>query len=172
MTVFIHCCNVLESWPVNRVMKQFKILTSICTLLILATACNKANNKATFSDSLMGEWELRQTSAAMNPVVGDYPPGNGKILKFTQSRYAIYDGAQLVKEGEYTVVADPTAETSVCLVFPAGQFANRIIYDNDTTSEKQFLQITNNKLSIVAGCYAIDAGHRSEYERLATEKHN
>jgi hypothetical protein len=153
-------------------MKYTLKLLGITCLTTFTFSCNKSGSKVEVADSLVGEWELRQTSAAMNPVVGNYPPGNEKILKFTQSRYAIYDGAQLIKEGDYTVVADPTVETSVCLIFPARQFANRIIYDNDTTSEKQFFQITDNRLSIVAGCYAIDAGHRADYERVGTGSHN
>ncbi len=149
-------------------MKYTLKLLGIACLTTFTFSCHKAESKAEVSDSLVGEWELRQTSAAMNPLVGNYPPGNGKIIKFTETRYALYEGTQLMKEGDYTVVADPGVETSVCLVFPAGQFTNRIIYDNDTTSEKQFFQITNNRLSIVAGCYAIDAGHRADYERVST----
>lgn len=147
-------------------------LLGIACLTTLAFSCSKSGSKTNVSDLLVGEWELRQTSAAMNPLVGNFPPGNGKVLKFTDTRYSIYDGTQLVKQGEYAVVADAGVETSVCLVFPAGQFANRLIYDNDTTGEKQFFQITNNRLSIVAGCYALDAGHRSDYERLVNEKPN
>ena len=153
-------------------MKYILKLLGIACLTSFTISCNKAENKTEVSDLLVGEWELRQTSAAMNPLVGNYPPGNGKIIKFTESRYALYDGAQLIKQGDYTVIADPGVETSVCLVFPAGQFANRIIYDNDTTSEKQFFQITNKRLSIVAGCYAIDAGHRADYEKVSTGSRN
>lgn len=153
-------------------MKYTLKLLGIACLTTFIFSCNKVGSKVEVADSLVGEWELRQTSAAMNPLVGNYPPGNGKIIKFTETRYSIYDGGQVVKQGEYSIVADPGVETSVCLVFPAGQFANRIIYDNDTTSEKQFFQITDNRLSIVAGCYAIDAGHRSDYEKVSTGSHN
>ncbi|MFC0775760.1 hypothetical protein [Terrimonas alba] len=153
-------------------MKYTLKLLGIACLTTFTFSCNKSGSKVEVADSLVGEWELRQTSAAMNPLAGNYSPGNGKIVKFTETRYSIYDGGQVVKQGEYRIVADPGVETSVCLVFPAGQFANRIIYDNDTTSEKQFFQITNNRLSIVAGCYAIDAGHRADYERVSTGSHN
>ena len=153
-------------------MKQLKTIIGIGCLAILMIKCSKPVSKKPMSAFLQGEWELRQTSAAMNPSVDNYPPGNGKILKFTDSRYTLYDGSQVVKEGEYAVVEDPTVSTSVCLEFPADQFAQRVIYDDDTTVEKQFFQITGNKLSIVAGCYAIDAGHRLDYERINSSSGN
>ena len=153
-------------------MKQLKKIIGLGFLAILLIKCSKPVGKTPVSAFLQGEWELRQTSAAMNPLVDNYPPGNGKILKFTDSRYTLYDGSQVVKEGEYAVVEDPTVSTSVCLEFPSDQFAQRVIYDNDTTVEKQFFQITGNKLSIVAGCYAIDAGHRSDYERINSRNDN
>src|SRR5687767_7068854 len=108
-------------------MKQLFSLICLIFLVTVLMSCHKSNNKKTsVSDSIMGTWELRQTSAAMNPVVGNYPPGNGKVLKFTDSEYEIYNDGQLVKKGPYTTVADATVETSVCLVFPAGQFTNRL----------------------------------------------
>ena len=103
----------------------------------------------------------------MNPLVSSPAPGNGHILKFSKTGYERYESHQLVKKGRYAIVADPTVESSVCLLFPVGQFTNRIVYDNNNAAEKQFLQITGNKLTIVAGCYALDAGHRLEYEKIA-----
>ena len=148
-------------------MKPIFFVLLFCSLLLLSFSCKKSSsNKPGYAETIVGSWELRQTSAAMNPTVGTFAPGNGNIIKFTPTEYEIYNGAQLVKKGQYTIVPDPTVESSVCLLFPVGQFTNRIIYDGDTTSNKTFLQITNNRMAFVAGCYAVDAGHRAEYEKV------
>ena len=111
----------------------------------------------------VGNYEKR--SAAMNPIINKFPPGNGNILKYTNTNYEIYENGQLVKSGKYTIISDTTVEASVCPVFPAGQYTNRIIYDSNDNAAKEFIQISNNKLTFISGCYALDAGHSSEYER-------
>ena len=148
-------------------MKQFILLVSFIVMFI-SQGCEKSdNNKAPFSDSLVGSWELRHTSAAMNPQVGTPPPGNGHILKFTSTGYERYEAHQLVKAGQYEVIPDPTVESSVCLLFPVGQFTNRIEYDKNSAAEKQFIHIFGNKLVFVSGCYALDGGYRLEYEKIS-----
>ena len=106
----------------------------------------------------------------MNPVVNNYSEGNGNIIKFSETNYEMYENGQLKKSGPYSVLEDTTVEETVCLVFPDGQFTNRIIYDNDYNASKIFLEISGNKLSFVSGCYAVDAGHRSEYERELNDR--
>ena len=151
-------------------MKKIIPFIVFIALTAFLTNCKKKNsNKDELAGSFIGTWELRQTSAAMNPTINNYPPGNGKILKLTETGYELLEAGQLIKKGNYTIVADATVKTSVCLEFPEGQFTHRIIYDGDNSSEKQFLQVTGNKLSIVAGCYAVDAGHRSDYEKLSVK---
>lgn len=150
-------------------MKLINAVT-ICltTFIILSGSCKKEiadKGCIDLSNSPVGTWELRQTSAAMNPVVSNYPAGNGNILKFVNGNYEKYLNGQLVSSGRYSIISDPTVGTSVCLVFPAGQFSNRIVYDSNNNAPKEFIQILNGKLVFVSGCYAIDAGHRSEYQR-------
>ncbi len=98
--------------------------------------------------------------------VVNHPVGNGTILKFTGTTYERYANGQLVKSGQYAIIPDATVEKSVCLVYAKNQFANRIEYDGNS-DEKVFFQVANNKLTFVSGCYALDAGHSSVYERLA-----
>src|SRR5204862_2051954 len=117
------------------------------------------------SNSIVGSWELRKTTGAMDPSPTNYAPGNGNILKFTNGNYEKYSNGVLVSSGPFTIVADPTVEQSVCLVFPSGEFVSRIVYDNNNTAPKEFLKISNSRLIFVSGCYAVDAGHTSEYER-------
>jgi hypothetical protein len=135
--------------------------------LVIAVACNKdqAKKSGNNQDSIVGTWELRKTSGGMMPGEQVYPSGNGAILKFDNGHYERYVNGSLTKTGEYEIVSDGTVGQSVCLVMPDGQFTNRIIYDNETVSEKVFIQVSNNKLTFISGCYALDGGHSSEYER-------
>jgi hypothetical protein len=110
-----------------------------------------------------GRWELRQASGM---ITIDYPAGNGHLLIFTTAGYQKYDSGQLVKSGSYVMVDDNTAEANTCLVLPAGQYTKRIIYDNNSNAQKIFLQLEENKLSFISGCYAYDAGHTLVYKRV------
>lgn len=118
------------------------------------------------SGSISGTWELRETSAAMNPYVSKYEAGNGNILAFAGTNYKIYKGGQVIKSGQYTVVRDTTVGTSVCLIFPKGQYTSRVVYA-DSTAGKIFYQVEGSKLTFYTGCYAIDAGYRQVYERIS-----
>ncbi len=148
-------------------MKNILGFLCVNVLIGFALSCKKNDNvQPRFSDTITGTWELRHASAAMNPNISVLPPGNGHILQFNATDYKRFEAGQLVKTGNYEIVEDPTVESSVCLLFPIGQFTNRIVYDNDTTAEKQFMHILDRRLVIVAGCYALDAGHRLEYEKI------
>ena len=147
--------------------RSVRLKLFVAIALVIAGACNKDQAKKSDNnqDSIVGDWELRKTSGGMMPGEQVYPSGNGDILKFEDGRYERYINGALIKSGEYEIVSDNTVSQSVCLVMPDGQFTNRIIYDNDTVSEKVFIQISNNRLTFISGCYALDGGHSSEYER-------
>ena len=148
-------------------MKNLAPVIFVCVLLHLLS-CKKdenANSNKNISAALIGTWELRQTSAAMNPIATNYAPGNGNLLKFTEDKYEVYKNGVLARRGSYAVVPDTTVETSVCLIYPDGYFTNRIDYKDSVLAFKQFIQITNDTLNIVAGCYALDAGHAVKYIR-------
>ncbi|MDB5246638.1 MAG: hypothetical protein JWQ40_1032 [Segetibacter sp.] len=145
-------------------MKRLISIIAFASLVSLFPACGKDNSTNNAETRIIGSWELRQSSGGMRAAT-DYPAANGNILKFTGSNYESFTDGQLVKRGTYSIVSDTTVEASVCLVLPAGEFRNRIIYDNDDQSTKVFIQITGNKLSIISGCYAVDAGHRRDYEK-------
>lgn len=149
-------------------MKPFKLVFYCIFLLIFIAGCKKdgAEKNGDIRSLLTGTWELRQTSGGMMPGIANHLPGNGNILKFTDTDYKVYAKGQQVKKGHYTIVADSTIEQSVCLVFPSGQFSNRIVYDGNQGENKMFLQIINNRLTFISGCYAYDAGSSTEYDRL------
>ncbi len=141
-------------------MKHIISALCICIFIFFGSCKKETQNN---SSSIVGTWELRQASGQ---ITINYPSGNGNILKFTATNYESDTNGVLQKSGQYLIVADPTVEQNVCLVYPPGQFTNRIIYDNDTISHKQFIQISNNKLSIVSGCYSYDGGSTREYEKI------
>jgi hypothetical protein len=87
------------------------------------------------------------------------------MLKFDNGHYERYENGVLTKSGKFEIVSDNTVNQSVCLEMPNGQFTSRIIYDNDAAIEKVFIQVSNNTLTFISGCYALDGGHSSEYER-------
>ncbi len=139
-----------------------KKIASFClgTLLLFIVSCKKESNA--ISNSIQGSWELRQTSGMLLTL---YSPGNGHIIKFTADNYEITLNGQITQSGRYSIVQDATAASATCLVIPSGQYTNRIIYDNNITSEKVFIQISGNKLIFLSGCFAYDAGSSSEYAR-------
>jgi hypothetical protein len=132
-------------------------------------SCNKNTNQS--SGSILGYWELRQTSAAMSAEPIAYPPGNGNVLAFSGTSYIIYKSGQLNKSGHFTVVPDSTASTNVCLVFPKGEYTNRLIYDSVFAATKLFYQIDGDRLIFYSGCYAYDAGQSQAYQRVASAPH-
>ncbi len=144
----------------------------VTTSFLLSMSCNKNENKKSKSaTSLVGTWELRETSGAMSPTVSKFPAGNGNLLIFTENTYELRKNGQVVKNGSYQIVADSTVEKSVCLVFPKGEYAYRIAYDDNNNEPKQFFHVSGNKLGLVAGCYAYDAGHKEVYEKINDTDH-
>ncbi|MBS1600100.1 MAG: hypothetical protein JST75_17875 [Bacteroidetes bacterium] len=154
-------------------MKSLMLIISFGVLLIFLSCKKEASSGAMMLDSdksIVGTWELRQIAAAMNPLATNYTPGNGNLLTFTADKYEVYKNGQLASRGSYKIVPDSTVNTSVCLTYPEGQFTNRIDFQDSVLAFKQFIQITGDTLYIVAGCYALDAGHSAKYVRF--DKHN
>ena len=135
---------------------------SICfgTLFLFVVSCKKESN--VISNSIQGLWELRRASGTFSTT---YPPGNGHIIKFTANSFEISVNGQITQSGRYRIVQDLTAESATCLVIPAGQYTDRIIYDNNITAKKVFIEVNGNSLIFLSGCFAYDAGSSSEYAR-------
>ena len=147
-------------------MKITQILFA-CSLFLSLISCNKNEGKKKNADAtLVGKWELRETSAAMNPVVSQYQPGNGNLLVFTKDGYEIHKDGQATKTGKYQVIADSTVETNVCSILPESEYAHRLVYDRNNNQAKIFFQISGDTLKLISGCYAVDAGHKEVYQRI------
>ena len=61
-------------------------------------------------------------------------------------------------------------EAEVGLVVPSGQFTNRIIFDGDFVSRKTFIEVSNNKLTLLSGFFPPDGGSNVLYERIENNR--
>jgi len=141
-------------------MKQLVIFTFLAVYLLFATGCKKEDKID--STSIQGLWELRQASG-MYTI--NYAPGNGNTIKFTGNNYEISSNGQISARGQFEIIQDPSAASETCLVIAPGQFTERIIYDHIFAGKKIFMQVSNNSLSFLSGCFAYDAGSSFKYER-------
>jgi hypothetical protein len=146
-------------------LKKYMQKIVLAVLLLAAwMGCKKSSSHP--GQTITGNWELRKTnSASMGEK--EYPAGNGRLLRFTETGYQRYTNGQLEKTGAYRLVEDVTATASVCLDFAETRFRHRIIYDNDTSSVKVFVEVQADTLWFVSGCYATDAGTAAAYVRVA-----
>ena len=146
-------------------MKYFVLLMYAGIVMTIFVSCKKEPSKIiNNSTSIIGKWELRQTVG--NTPVKNYAQGNGSIYEFTDSGYSIFANGTLIKKGIYNTSFDSTAsEVTGIVESHSGQFTNRIIFNNDTISNKIFYQISNNKLTFISGYFPLDGGFSSTYER-------
>lgn len=141
-------------------MKYLTMLLCLGQLLVIGMGCRKEINRV--SDSLEGLWELRQASGMLTI---NYAPGNGSTIQFSGNHYVMTENGQVTQSGEFEITEDPSAGTEACLVIPAGQFGNRIIYDKSVGDRKIFLEVADDKLTFLSGCFATDAGSSIHYAR-------
>src|SRR5262245_49109580 len=133
-------------------MKYFIATICLAAILVFFGSCNKDGTNST---SITGTWELRQAQNGMIQAI-DYAAGNGNNLIISESGYEKYANGTLVKSGHYNLVRDESVEEAVGLVIPSGQFTNRIIFDADFVSPKIFIEITNNRLTLLSGYFPLD----------------
>ncbi|HMG68618.1 MAG TPA: hypothetical protein VK588_13060, partial [Chitinophagaceae bacterium] len=132
----------------------------MASILIVGFSCKKENTSNSLT--IQGVWEERVASGSFTTT---FPPGNDHIITFTTDHYEISSGGQVTKSGSFQVLRDPSAATETCLDIQQGQYVNRIIYDGNTSAKKIFLEISNDKLTFLSGCFAYDGGTSEEYAR-------
>ncbi len=135
-------------------------------MVVVFTGCNKKGHGdycEPNSKGIEGLWELRKTSSML---VSDYPPGNGRTIKFTGNKFEKRENGQVIQSGEFAIINDATAGESTCMNIAAGQFTSRIIYDNNINGQKVFIELTGDQLVFMSGCFAVDAGVALTYVRL------
>lgn len=147
-------------------MQRYTVSILFSLILVFLSGCQKDSNHTAFGDtSIIGSWELRQAQGGMIPGI-EYSPGNGNVLKYFNSTYEKYTNNNLVKSGHYIIIEDNSVETEVGLVIPSGQFGHRIVYDNDFSSPKTFIQISNNTLTFLSGYFPLDGGSNISYQKI------
>ena len=146
-------------------MKYLAVIFFFGIILISFNNCKKYSDVKNTGNSvsIIGNWELEKVSGSIPPI--NYPSGNGNILAFTDSVYKKYTNGNLIKTGSYTIGKDASVVATVGLVIPAGQFTNRIIFDNDTVSNKIFFYISDNNLTLLSGYFPLDGGSSKLYTR-------
>ncbi|WP_157557939.1 hypothetical protein [Niabella aurantiaca] len=141
-------------------MKATQLLP-ILGLTLLMAACEKsADNQPT---TLEGKWEMRTTWGDM-PLT-TYPEGNGNQLQFNNNHYVRLENNEVKKTGTFSLVKDKSAEATVGLVIPEGQFESRIIFESDP-GQKVFYQFSNDTLYLLQGFFPTDGGSKTGYVRI------
>ena len=85
-----------------------------------------------------------------------YPPGNGNILRFTETNYEKLLKGQSSITGTYELKLEK---------FQAGKLMSRIIYDGKTDDIEQFVEIVDGKLKVYFGMIDFD-GTESLYQKI------
>lgn len=141
-------------------MKATQLLPVLGMTLLIAACKKSADNKPTV---LEGKWEMRT-------VWGDIPlttyaEGNGDQLHFSNNHFVRLEQNEVKKTGSFSLVKDKTAEATVGLVIPEGQFESRIVFETDP-QQKVFYQFTNDTLYLVQGFFPGDGGTKKGYVRI------
>src|SRR6476620_199460 len=132
-----------------------KLLISIFLLFILFTGCRKYNGCSDSDDLaiLKGKWELRSRMGGMAPG-GNYQPGNGNLINFSDSTYEKWYNGQITVKGTYTISQGNNPET--------GTMMKKINYEGGF---EEYFEFVNNQLVLYSGIIAAD-GTISKYARL------
>jgi hypothetical protein len=153
-------------------MKKTYPIVMLALLMTTLFACKKnKDHNDDLKKELVSIWELAETSSAMGPMK-TYGPGNGNTLSINNDdTYAYYkDETVMMEHGNYTIVPDTSVEKEVCLVNLKDKYKNRFEITNVTPiptvmAFKTFFYVEGDKLYMIGGCYAYDAGSLRVYRR-------
>jgi hypothetical protein len=155
--------------PFKLTMKLIKTLAGLLAVMLCIAGCKKSSSEGS-STSIVGSWELRQSYGQVGRI--NYPAGNNYTIKFTASTYSTSDTTQsfMIRgnhrtTGTYTIIEDNSAGNSTGILISKGQFTSRLILDDDTSSEKIFIQVANNKLEFLSGYFPLDGGVQLTYQK-------
>ena len=133
-------------------MKTLRPLLVLLIALFTVSACKKEKEE---SDDLrlVGEWEIRSSVGGLSPST-QFPEGNGRILKFSETGYQRLENGQVIKSGTYEIIEEK---------FWAGNY--RIVFDGDLTGLTQYIRISKDQLTIYSGAPIALDGLETVYER-------
>lgn len=119
-------------------MKIKTALLVALSIVFFLAACKKEHvmNCGTLDMHLKGTWELRSNTGG-NIMPATYLPGNGNLLRFSDTTYALYSSGKLYNKGTYRLHSD-------------GLGHDTIIYDKSNFN-KDIVTYTygNNQLKLV-----------------------
>ena len=120
--------------------KYFSFILILLPLFI--TSCKKESTS--LSSTIIGTWELR---TAYSGWVGNknYPPGNGNYLKFTGSAFETDTNSVIANSGTYMLVKERFNLT--------GEMGYRIIYNHEENSDRVFINVLNDSLTLSEDAY-------------------
>lgn len=135
-------------------MKKLYHLIILLLLLVTAAGCKK-ESPADMEQSLVGSWEIRQElGGQIAGAPGTYPPGNGRILQFTEKNCSYIIGTRVIYTGSYTIG-----------VKGSGKDSENILNFIDNGLPR-FFKIENKKLTVYSGPERAD-GNTLIYERVS-----
>jgi len=107
-------------------------------VLAFLFSCKKDNTASNLN--LTGNWEYRGTTCYCAPPADSstYKPGNGTIYNFSATNYKYYLKHLLQKSGTYKLFKEKVNGTEL----------NRVIFDNDYSSEAKYIGLNGNKFSL------------------------
>ena len=82
-------------------MKYLVVIICLAGITVFFDSCKRSGGRSDITNfpSILGTWELKQAQNGMIPTT-DYAPGNGNILKFSDSVYEKYTNGNLSKKGQ------------------------------------------------------------------------
>lgn len=148
--------NQLELYNMN--MKKLLTLMLI-SVAVLTLSCKKEKETTITAKDLSGSWELRSSFGGMiaGGIPPNYSPGNGSILKFTETDYQEFSKGQLMKSGTYTLSKENFYSSDVLMY--------RIIYDGNVEAFKEYVEIVDGKLKVYDGMVSAD-GIEYVYQKI------
>jgi hypothetical protein len=136
-------------------MKKTLLLISFLSCLILFTSCKKDSFESVKS-KIIGSWELRDFQGGWGPVnASDLTPGNGNILKFSDSKYQFYSQGQLTSSGTYRITKMDTYN---------GAYPESALFLNSDQDPMARIRVVENTLTMYVGTIAAD-GYIAKYVR-------
>lgn len=155
---------------INWMLMRTWIVAVLMLLLGSLAACEKVTEpEEEFGETagpavpLTGVWELAYSSGG-NSTPQTYAPGNGNLLKFSDTHYEVHTGGALRWRETYTVVDDTTAAEKTCRTLPEGEFRQAIV--QGSSGYRQFFEIRGRQLTLISGCVSADGG-LSTYRKVS-----
>jgi hypothetical protein len=88
------------------------------------------------------------------------------MFYFLSNSFKKYSSGTITDSGTFRLVHDESASENVCLVLDKDEYNTRIDF-NSVELPKQFIQISNDSLFFLSGCFANDGGAGAVYVRKA-----